>query len=84
MLMRKHPAGLVLVACAALCTCGAYRVEAGQRNREARGGGRSEDSLKDADAAPDFDLAALDGKTREKLSAYVGKQPVALVFGSYT
>lgn len=86
MTMRKCSTGLVVLACAALCTCGANQAEAGQRNREARGGGagRSEGSLKEGDAAPDFDLAAPDGKTREKLSAYAGKQPVVLVFGSYT
>lgn len=85
MTMRKYSAGLVVLACAALCTSAAFQVEAGQRNREARGGGgRSEGSLKEGDTAPDFDLAAPDGKTREKLSAYAGKQPVVLVFGSYT
>lgn len=83
--MREYTTGLVLLAWATLCTCGANQAEAGQRNREARGGGgRSEGSLKEGDAAPDFDLAAPDGKTREKLSAYAGKQPVVLVFGSYT
>jgi hypothetical protein len=35
-------------------------------------------------AAPDFALKTVDGKSRWKLSAFKGKQPVALIFGSYT
>jgi hypothetical protein len=33
---------------------------------------------------PDFDLPAVDRKSRVTLSSFRGKQPVVLVFGSYT
>ena len=36
------------------------------------------------DAAPDFQLATLDHKSEVQLSSFRGKQPVVLVFGSYT
>ena len=42
------------------------------------------------DPAFDFELAVLDGETRERtggfvrLSSFAGERPVALVFGSYT
>jgi peroxiredoxin len=39
--------------------------------------------LKPGDPAPDFDLAAIDGSSRVKLSSLRGK-PVVLFFGSYT
>ena len=45
----------------------------------ARGG-----DLNVGDAAPDFDLQSADGSARVRLSSFRGKQPVALVFGSYT
>jgi len=34
--------------------------------------------------APDFTLASPDGKTTFTLSEHKGKQPVVLIFGSYT
>lgn len=34
--------------------------------------------------APDFTLKTVDGKVRWRLSAFEGKQPVGLIFGSYT
>jgi peroxiredoxin len=34
--------------------------------------------------APDFDLRTVDKTARVKLSSFRGKQPVVLVFGSYT
>jgi len=34
--------------------------------------------------APDFDLPTIDRKSRVVLSSFRGKQPVVLVFGSYT
>jgi len=34
--------------------------------------------------APDFDLPTIDRKSRVVLSSLRGKQPVVLVFGSYT
>ena len=36
------------------------------------------------DLAPDFELQNADGTTAVQLSAFRGKRPVALVFGSYT
>ena len=36
------------------------------------------------DTAPDFALATVDHKARVALSSFRGKQPVVLVFGSYT
>ncbi len=36
------------------------------------------------DAAPDFSLKTLDGKETIRLSQFQGKQPVVLIFGSYT
>jgi hypothetical protein len=36
------------------------------------------------DLAPDFDLPTVDRKSRVALSSFRGKQPVVLVFGSYT
>ena len=43
-----------------------------------------EGKLKAGDIAPDFDLRLLKSDERVKLSAWRGKKPVALVFGSYT
>ena len=57
----------------------------GQRPGGQRPGGRRPaDKLKVGDEAPDFTLKTMDGKGEETLSAYAGKKPVALVFGSYT
>jgi hypothetical protein len=36
------------------------------------------------EAAPDFQLPTLDHKNAVELASFRGKQPVALVFGSYT
>lgn len=47
--------------------------------RVARGG-----RLEVGDLAPDFDLRTADKTARVKLSSFRGKQPVVLVFGSYT
>jgi len=43
-------------------------------------------SLKLGDPAPDFELSRLGGKENEtvRLSSFKGKQPVVLIFGSYT
>ena len=43
-----------------------------------------EGALKPGDEAPDFDLRSLDGNTRVALRSFRGKQPVTLIFGSYT
>jgi hypothetical protein len=45
----------------------------------ARGG-----SVRVGDLAPEFTLATVDRKSQVQLSAFRGKQPVVLVFGSYT
>jgi hypothetical protein len=45
----------------------------------ARGGG-----LRIGDPAPDFTLSTVDRASRVTLSSFRGKQPVALIFGSYT
>jgi hypothetical protein len=41
-------------------------------------------SLHPGDVAPDFSLMKLDKSERVQLSAMTAKQPVVLVFGSYT
>jgi hypothetical protein len=43
-----------------------------------------EGNLKVGDPAPDFDLKRLDEKGTVKLSSFKGKEPVVLIFGSYT
>ena len=40
--------------------------------------------LKVGDLAPDFSLAGSDKKLTVQLSSFKGKQPVVLIFGSYT
>lgn len=45
---------------------------------------RREGHLKVGDLAPNAILLALDGKTKVKLSDYMGKKPLVLIFGSYT
>src|SRR5687767_10216863 len=41
-------------------------------------------SLNVGSAAPDFSLETYDRKSKVQLSAFRGKKPVVLVFGSYT
>ncbi len=36
------------------------------------------------DLAPDFSLLDIDGENPIKLSDFLGKKPVALIFGSFT
>ena len=36
------------------------------------------------DIAPDFELSDVNGNNPYCLSNYIGKKPVALIFGSYT
>jgi hypothetical protein len=36
------------------------------------------------DAAPDFDLQTLDRTARVRLASFHGREPVVLIFGSYT
>ena len=45
---------------------------------------RKEGSLKVGDRTPDVDLVALDGQKRVRLGESVGKEPLVLVFGSFT
>lgn len=47
-------------------------------------GERIPDTLKVGDPAPDFLLPLVKGKGEIRLSAYQGKKPVVLIFGSYT
>lgn len=49
-----------------------------------RGDLRMPDTLKVGSHAPDFKLRTVDGTGEVQLSSYRGKQPVVLVFGSYT
>ena len=41
-------------------------------------------SLNVGDLAPDFTLEAVDRRSRVQLSSFRGREPVVLVFGSYT
>ncbi|HEY7096338.1 MAG TPA: hypothetical protein VH437_06425 [Terriglobales bacterium] len=41
-------------------------------------------SLQPGDAAPDFNLEKLDKTDAVRLASFSGKQPVVLIFGSYT
>jgi hypothetical protein len=41
-------------------------------------------SLKAGDAAADFELPTVDKQSSVRLSSFRGRQPVVLVFGSYT
>jgi len=46
--------------------------------------GRGEGKLQPGDPAPDFDLPQPRAQTAIRLSQFRGRQPVALVFASYT
>ena len=45
---------------------------------------RSKNVPKVGEMAPDFELKTTDGKRSVKLSSFRGKQPVVLIFGSFT
>ncbi len=45
---------------------------------------RTPDQTREGDRAPDFTLRTLDGDKKVTLSQYRGKEPVVLIFGSYT
>lgn len=45
---------------------------------------RKEGTLRVGDQAPDVALTALDGFTRVQLRERTGRQPLVLIFGSYT
>jgi cytochrome oxidase Cu insertion factor (SCO1/SenC/PrrC family) len=55
-----------------------------QADEENKKHGWGEGKLKAGDAAPDFDLEALDPEQSAQLSSFAGKKPVVLVFGTYT
>lgn len=46
--------------------------------------GHGEGTLRPGDLAPDFRLRKTKSQKQLRLSAFRGKKPVALVFGSYT
>ena len=58
------------------------------KKKRKRGGkkarGHEEGTLKVGDVAPGFNLKILKSEERVHLASFAGKQPVALVFGSYT
>ena len=45
---------------------------------------RRVDTVHEGNVAPDFKLKTLDGRRIVRLRAHRGKQPVVLIFGSYT
>ncbi|MDF1701419.1 MAG: hypothetical protein P1V36_09720 [Planctomycetota bacterium] len=55
-----------------------------RRRRPPPGKGRPEPAAAVGETAPDFTLHSPDGKRAVTLSSFRGKQPVALLFGSYT
>lgn len=84
---RKLLIGMALFLLGGL-TLGLQAEEEGpkKRNRGKRPARSSRwpDKLQQGQAAPDFTLKTLDGKSTVKLSSFQGQKPVALVFGSYT
>ncbi len=70
----------------AVFCCGAVSVMAqGEGGRGPQGGKKRPDKApKMGDAAPDFTLKTLDGEQEVRLSEELKKQPVVLIFGSYT
>ncbi len=46
--------------------------------------GHNQDLLQVGGLAPDFKLKTKDGKQQIQLSAFRGKRPIVLIFGSYT
>lgn len=56
----------------------------GEVNTPPAKGERPPERLKVGEAAPDFTLADPEGKHEVKLSAFQGKKPVVLIFGSHT
>jgi cytochrome oxidase Cu insertion factor (SCO1/SenC/PrrC family) len=76
----------VLPLSAALLTAAAFAAgPAAKKKADRKADDRpQEGKLKVGDVAPDFTLKTQDGKGEVKLSAFRGKKPVVLVFGSYT
>lgn len=84
-------AGALLLTCCLSVSAAAQnkqRPQGKQRPNQSQGqdrrGGRWPDQVKQGDAAVDFTLKTLDGKKSYTLSDFKGKQPVAMIFGSYT
>ncbi len=42
------------------------------------------DTPRVGEAAPDFELSDINGKSRIRLSDFASRKPVALIFGSFT
>ena len=83
--MRQTTTWLAAVLVCALATITAAQPQRPQRPQgKQRGEGRWPDQLKQGDVAVDFELKTIDGKKSYQLSDYQGKQPVALIFVSYT
>ena len=79
-------AAAALLGSAALTALGQDGGKKGGPGRGAGKGARPEQGAGVAVGtdAPDLALKTLDGKSLWRLSAFRGKQPVALIFGSYT
>jgi len=45
---------------------------------------REEGNLQPGQMAPNVEMVALDGSTRQQLRDWVGEKPVVLIFGSFT
>jgi hypothetical protein len=77
---------VIFTTCLVVLLLGADWVSAqgrGSSNRR-RGDRMPATALREGDPAIDFSLGSADGKRKVTLSAFRGKRPVILVFGSYT
>lgn len=79
----------ILLVAVMVCGVVVATVAADQRRRAGRvapvaAEGPRQGDLKPGDLAPDFTLEPRGGGAAVTLSAFRGRQPVALVFGSYT
>lgn len=63
--------------------CQAQRFN-GEKNTPPARGERQRTFVKVGDKAPDWELPMMEGTKKVKLSSFQGKQPVVLIFGSYT
>jgi peroxiredoxin len=79
-------AGLLAVwGASALAQSGDDRPKPKSVRKDIRPADRAQEgSLKEGDAAPDFKLKSLDGNSEVRLASFRGRQPVVLIFGSYT
>ncbi|MEX0701783.1 MAG: hypothetical protein WD069_06775 [Planctomycetales bacterium] len=86
--MRRfdRTASVALAAAFVAATMGSAVAQRPDRPSRSRGE-RPEKSLEVGDKAVDFDLKLMGDKKSDetiKLSSFAGKQPVVLIFGSYT